>query len=58
LKCGLVVFEELSSYWINVTVLFYALNDGSGVIWASEKDGFRHLYLLLTSLHTAFWHYL
>ncbi|KAJ7959345.1 Dipeptidyl peptidase [Quillaja saponaria] len=47
---GKVIFEEESSTWVNLHDCFTPLDKGmtkssGGFIWASEKTGFRHLYL-------------
>jgi dipeptidyl-peptidase 4 len=47
---GTRVLRETSSLWINLHDLFRPLNKGQGAleggfIWASERSGFRHLYL-------------
>ncbi|KAD5961201.1 hypothetical protein E3N88_12674 [Mikania micrantha] len=41
-KCILV---EEHSTWINLHDCFTPVDKGNGFIWASEKTGFRHLYL-------------
>ncbi|RYY24762.1 MAG: S9 family peptidase [Sphingomonadales bacterium] len=38
-----VVFTEKGKSWINITDAYRFLSDGS-LIWASERDGYRHLY--------------
>jgi dipeptidyl-peptidase-4 len=38
------VLEETDPYWINVGDEFRFLNGGNEFLWASERDGFRHLY--------------
>ncbi|RYD53729.1 MAG: S9 family peptidase [Sphingomonadales bacterium] len=38
-----ILFTERSKTWINVTDAYRFLGDGS-LIWASERDGYRHLY--------------
>ncbi|MCS6953789.1 MAG: DPP IV N-terminal domain-containing protein [Bryobacterales bacterium] len=40
-----VVFREEDPYWINVHDELRPLRDGKELLWASERDGFRHLYL-------------
>lgn len=45
-----LILQETSEYWINLHNLFYPLHKTSqefegGFIWASERTGFRHLYL-------------
>jgi dipeptidyl-peptidase-4 len=46
-----VVLEELSDVWINLHNIFEPLEKGVGeqagaFVWASERTGFRHLYLV------------
>lgn len=46
-----VVLEERSDVWINLHNIFEPLEDGVGeqagaFVWASERTGFRHLYLV------------
>lgn len=38
-----VLFREASKTWVDLSDSFHALKDGS-LIWASQRDGFRHLY--------------
>ncbi|MBX3564970.1 MAG: S9 family peptidase [Sphingomonas sp.] len=38
-----VLFTETSKTWLNISDAYKFLNDGS-LIWASERDGYRHLY--------------
>ena len=40
-----VVLTEKDPYWINVGDELYFLQDGKRFIWASERSGYRHLYL-------------
>lgn len=40
-----VLLTERSNTWINLHKDLYFLNDQKHFIWASEKDGFKHLYL-------------
>lgn len=37
--------EENSNTWINLNEDLHFLNDQQHFIWASEKDGYKHLYL-------------
>lgn len=39
------VLNEYAETWINLHEDLYFLKDGSGFIWASERTGFKHLYL-------------
>jgi dipeptidyl-peptidase-4 len=44
------ILKENSKYWINLHDIFKPIKDvgagqGGGFIWASERSGFRHLYL-------------
>jgi dipeptidyl-peptidase-4 len=39
-----VLLEETSQTWINLHHMLYPLKKG-GFIWASERSGYRHLYL-------------
>jgi dipeptidyl-peptidase-4 len=41
---GTVLLAESSDVWINLHDMFWPLEAG-GFVWASERDGFRHLYL-------------
>lgn len=48
-----VIYTERSSQWINVHDLLYFLEVSEThvqFIWASEESGFRHLYLVTSSL--------
>lgn len=38
------LLTETSDVWINLHDMFHPLSDG-GFVWASEREGFRHLYL-------------
>ena len=38
-----VLFAETSPTWVDLSDSFRALKDGS-LIWASQRDGYRHLY--------------
>jgi dipeptidyl-peptidase-4 len=38
-----VLFSETAKSWVDLTDSFRALKDGS-LIWASQRDGYRHLY--------------
>lgn len=40
---SVVLFGETSPTWVDLSNSFRALNDGS-LIWASQRDGFNHLY--------------
>jgi dipeptidyl-peptidase 4 len=40
-----VLLTETSATWLNLHDCFTSLADGQGFIWASERTGFRHLYL-------------
>ncbi|GAA6139291.1 S9 family peptidase [Arenicella sp. 4NH20-0111] len=40
-----VVIREKSDTWINLHKDLLFLDGGSGFIWSSERDGFKHLYL-------------
>ncbi len=39
-----VVLREEDPYWINIGDEFRFLRGGAEFLWASERDGFRHLY--------------
>ena len=41
---GVTLLTETSDVWINLHNMFRSLKDGN-FIWASERSGFRHLYL-------------
>ena len=41
---GVTLLTETSDVWINLHNMFRPLRDGT-FIWASERSGFRHLYL-------------
>lgn len=38
------LLTETSAHWINLHNDLYFLKDGKSFIWASERDGFKHLY--------------
>ncbi|MFN3370395.1 MAG: DPP IV N-terminal domain-containing protein [Sphingomonadaceae bacterium] len=40
-----ILFSETSPTWINLHSSFRPLADGRRFLWASERSGFRHLYL-------------
>ncbi len=40
-----VLLHEEDPFWINVKGDLHFLNDGKRLLWTSERDGFRHLYL-------------
>jgi dipeptidyl-peptidase-4 len=40
-----LLLREQEPYWINVTDNYRFLKDGKPVLWSSEREGFRHLYL-------------
>jgi dipeptidyl-peptidase-4 len=40
-----VLLTEKDAYWINVGNELYFLKDGKRFLWASERSGYRHLYL-------------
>ncbi|MEP7365666.1 MAG: S9 family peptidase, partial [Acidobacteriota bacterium] len=40
-----VVIEESDDAWINLTDDLRVLNDGTRLLWSSERSGFRHLYV-------------
>ena len=40
-----VLFRESDPYWINVSGDVRFLKDGKRLLWSSERDGFRHIYL-------------
>jgi dipeptidyl-peptidase-4 len=40
-----IIHSETSATWINLHDIFRPLKDGS-ILWASERDGYRHLYRL------------
>ncbi len=39
-----VTLEERDPYWVNVGDFLRFLKGGAEFLWASERDGFRHLY--------------
>jgi dipeptidyl-peptidase 4 len=39
-----LVLTENDAYWVNVTDDLYFLPDSKHFLWASERDGFMHLY--------------
>ncbi|HSW49327.1 MAG TPA: S9 family peptidase [Bryobacteraceae bacterium] len=39
-----VIVEEKDPYWVNLGDFFHFLKGGVEFLWASERDGFRHLY--------------
>jgi dipeptidyl-peptidase 4 len=40
-----VILKEVSNTWVDVHDYLTFLNDGKHFIWASERDGWLHLYL-------------
>jgi dipeptidyl-peptidase-4 len=40
-----LIMRETDPYWININDDFRLLKDGERFVWASERDGNRHLYL-------------
>lgn len=38
------VLTETSDHWVNLHHDLHFLNDNNSFIWASERDGFKHLY--------------
>ena len=40
-----VILTEKDPYWINIGDEVYFLRDGKRFIWASERSGYRHLYV-------------
>lgn len=42
---GKCIFVEEHDKWVNLHDCFTPLDKGGGFLWASEKTGFRHLYL-------------
>ena len=40
------LWQERSQTWVNLHNDLYVLKDDTGFVWASERDGFQHLYLL------------
>ncbi len=44
---GSVLLSETSEVWINLDNIFHAFDDGR-FLWASERSGFRHLYVVGT----------
>ncbi|MDN3653849.1 S9 family peptidase [Thalassotalea ponticola] len=44
-KSKRTVIEEKSAHWINLNHDLHFLSKTDSFIWASEKDGFKHLYL-------------
>ena len=43
------ILTEHQSTWINLNYSLHFLEDGKRFIWASERDGYQHLYLYETS---------
>jgi dipeptidyl-peptidase 4 len=39
-----LILTENDAYWVNVTDDLFFLPDGTHFLWASERDGFMHLY--------------
>jgi dipeptidyl-peptidase-4 len=42
------LFEESDRFWINLAGDVRFLKDGKRMLWTSERDGFRHIYLYST----------
>jgi dipeptidyl-peptidase-4 len=40
-----VLFRESDRFWINLSGDVRFLKDGKRLLWTSERDGFRHIYL-------------
>ncbi|MFC4726637.1 S9 family peptidase [Coralloluteibacterium thermophilus] len=40
-----ILLTETSDTWVNLHDAFRVLPDGAHFLWASEQDGFRHLYV-------------
>ncbi|RUS69633.1 hypothetical protein EGW08_022607 [Elysia chlorotica] len=51
------IYEEVSDIWINVNDILYffpqSSEDSISFLCASEKSGFRHLYLMTSEIHTS-----
>jgi len=48
-----VIYTERSNHWINIHDLLYFIDIGDNCIqfiWSSEESGYRHLYLITSSL--------
>ena len=43
-KKGKTVLTETSKNWVNLHKDLHFLNDNNSFIWASERDGYKHLY--------------
>jgi dipeptidyl-peptidase-4 len=41
-----IIFTEHDSCWVEITDDIAFLNDNSGFVWTSERDGYRHIYLV------------
>jgi dipeptidyl-peptidase-4 len=39
------ILSEKDPYWVNVNDDLYFLKDGQRFLWASERSGYRHIYL-------------
>ncbi len=39
------ILEETSAHWVNLHKDLYFLSDSRHFVWASERSGFKHLYL-------------
>lgn len=51
-----VIYSETSPNWVNVNDILHFLeltDNGVTFLWASEETGFRHLYLVTSSLATS-----
>jgi dipeptidyl-peptidase-4 len=44
-KSQTTLLEEKSNTWVNLNEDLHFLDDNKHFIWASEKDGYKHLYL-------------
>ena len=40
-----LILRETDPYWINLSNDLRFLEDGKRLVWSSERDGYRHLYL-------------
>jgi len=47
-----IILTDLDSAWVDIKDDFKWLNEGNDFIWVSEKDGWRHIYLISTDGRT------
>jgi dipeptidyl-peptidase-4 len=41
-----IIFKETDARWLEITDDFTVVNEGEHFLWTSEKDGYRHIYMV------------